>query len=48
MIDEAMSQLSGALFPMRLGPDDLLLENEDFYVGYTIGLALNTLLTQVK
>ena len=48
MIDEAMSQLSGALFPMRLGPDALLLENEDFYVGYTIGLALNTLLTQVK
>lgn len=48
MINVAIEQLSGALFPMRLGPDNLLLENEDFYVGYTIGLALNSLLTQVR
>lgn len=48
IIDTAIKQLSGALFPMRLGPDDLLQENEDFYVGYTIGLALSALLNQIK
>lgn len=47
-IDAAIKQLSGALFPMRLGPDDLLQENEDFYVGYTIGVALSVLLNQIK
>lgn len=47
-IDAAIKQLSGALFPMRLGPDDLLQENEDFYVGYTIGIALSVLLNQIK
>ncbi len=47
-IDQAVKQLTGALFPMRLGPDDLLQENEDFYVGYTIGLSLSALLTQIK
>lgn len=47
-IDQAVKQLTGALFPMRLGPDDLVQENEDFYVGYTIGLALSALLAQIK
>ncbi|ETD68946.1 serine O-acetyltransferase [Pelistega indica] len=47
-IDDAVKQLSGALFPMRLGPDDLVHENEDFYVGYTIGLALSALLAQIE
>ena len=48
IIAEAMHSLSGALFPMRLGPEDLVQENEDFYVGYTLGKALNLLLTQVR
>lgn len=40
-------QLCGALFPMRLGPIDLRSEVEDFYVGHTIGSALDALLHQV-
>src|SRR5690606_30578297 len=40
-------QLCGALFPMRLGPIDLREEVEDFYVGHTIGAALDALLHQV-
>lgn len=48
VIAEAMHSLNGALFPMRLGPEDLVQENEDFYVGYTLGKALNLLLTQVR
>ncbi|WP_051532242.1 serine O-acetyltransferase EpsC [Brackiella oedipodis] len=48
VLDEAMDLLRGALFPMRLGPDDLTVSHEDFYVGYTIGRALNMLLSQVR
>lgn len=48
IIAKAMHSLTGALFPMRLGPEDLVQENEDFYVGYTLGKALNLLLTQVR
>jgi len=42
------SDLRGALFPMRLGPSDLRLESEDFYVGHTLNNALNRLLGQVR
>ncbi|KQW46576.1 MULTISPECIES: serine O-acetyltransferase EpsC [unclassified Roseateles] len=35
--------LSGALFPMRLGPPTLRPEDEDFYVGHTLGAAMTTL-----
>lgn len=42
-----IKQLCGALFPMRLGPLDLREEGEDFYVGHTIGAALDALLHQV-
>lgn len=42
-----VKQLCGALFPMRLGPIDLREEVEDFYVGHTIGAALDALLHQV-
>lgn len=42
-----LRQLCGALFPMRLGPIDLRAEVEDFYVGHTIGAALDGLLHQV-
>jgi serine O-acetyltransferase len=40
-------QLRGALFPMRLGPIELREEAEDFYVGHTLGEALDALLQQV-
>ena len=43
-----IAQLSGALFPMRLGPVDLREESEDFYVGHTIGAALDALLHQAR
>jgi serine O-acetyltransferase len=38
--------LSGALFPMRLGPPTLQPQNEDFYVGHTLGAAMTTLRQQ--
>ncbi len=38
--------LSGALFPMRLGPPTLRPESEDFYVGHTLGAAMATLRQQ--
>jgi serine O-acetyltransferase len=41
-----VQDLSGALFPMRLGPPTLQPENEDFYVGHTLGTALATLRQQ--
>ncbi|CPJ78752.1 serine acetyltransferase [Bordetella pertussis] len=45
--EAGLRQLFGALFPMRLGPIDLREEVEDFYVGHTIGAALDALLHQV-
>ena len=44
---QIIKALCGALFPMRLGPIDLREEVEDFYVGHTIGAALDALLHQV-
>jgi len=41
-----VQSLSGALFPMRLGPPTLQPETEDFYVGHTLGSALATLRQQ--
>jgi len=46
-VRQILRQLCGALFPMRLGPIDLREEVEDFYVGHTIGEALDSLLHQV-
>jgi len=40
--------LSGALFPLRLGPPDLHQESEDYYVGHTLDTALNALFQQVR
>ncbi len=40
--------LAGALFPMRLGPQDLREESEDFFVGHTLDAVLNELLQQVR
>lgn len=45
---EIVKGLSGALFPMRLGPRDLTKESEDFFVGRTLDTALNGLLHQVR
>ncbi|MCY4745072.1 serine O-acetyltransferase [Pelomonas sp. UHG3] len=41
-----VQSLSGALFPMRLGPPTLHPEDEDFYVGHTLGTAMVTLRQQ--
>lgn len=43
-----LTNLRGALFPMRLGPQELRQESEDFYVGYTLDTALHALLEQVR
>jgi serine O-acetyltransferase len=40
--------LRGALFPLRLGPQDLRQDSEDFYVGHTLDTVLNSLLAQVR
>jgi serine O-acetyltransferase len=45
---EIMQGLRGVLFPMRLGPPNLRQENEDFYVGHTLGAVLHALHTQVR
>ncbi len=45
---EVVESLSGALFPMRLGPADLRQEGEDYYIGYTLDIALNALHEQVR
>lgn len=47
VLADIMLALQGALFPMRLGPDNLRPENEDFYVGFTLDSALNALKEQV-
>ena len=47
-LSSAIQALRGALFPMRLGPPDLRQENEDFYVGHTLDVALGALLTQAR
>ena len=43
-----LDDLSGVLFPMRLGPPDLRQESEDFYVGHTLDSALHSLLAQAR
>ncbi|HEU0230289.1 MAG TPA: serine O-acetyltransferase EpsC [Burkholderiaceae bacterium] len=43
-----VDQLKGALFPMRLGPENLRHDGENLYVGYTLNCALQSLFTQAK
>ncbi|MDM0013411.1 serine O-acetyltransferase [Variovorax sp. J22P168] len=43
-----VESLKGVLFPMRLGPPELRHDSEDFYVGYTLDAALQSLLTQAR
>ncbi|MES2262860.1 MAG: serine O-acetyltransferase EpsC [Pseudomonadota bacterium] len=45
---EILQQFCAALFPMRLGPADLRLESEDFFVGHTLDIALSGLHEQVR
>ncbi|SDJ38443.1 serine O-acetyltransferase [Pseudomonas delhiensis] len=47
-IEEIVERLASALFPMRLGPNDLREESEDFFVGRTLDSALNALLIQAR
>ena len=47
-LDEIMSGLRAALFPMRLGPPGLRQESEDYFIGHTLHTALQALSTQVK
>jgi len=47
VIQEVVTALCGALFPMRLGPPDLRHDTEDRYVGRTLDAALTALLPQV-
>lgn len=47
-IGQIIEAISGALFPMRLGPADLREESEDFYVGHTLDVALNALAGEVR
>ena len=45
---EIVDGLKGALFPMRLGPPDLLLQSEDYYVAHTLDTSLHQLLAQAQ
>jgi serine O-acetyltransferase len=47
-LQHIVRDLCGALFPMRLGPQELREETEDYYVGHTLDAALNELLRQVQ
>lgn len=48
VLQAIVTQLRGALFPMRLGPPDLRQESEDYYVGHTLDAALGALVAQVR
>lgn len=47
-LQQVIRELCGALFPMRLGPQELREETEDYYVGHTLDTALNELYRQVQ
>ena len=46
VVAQVVEALTGALFPMRLGPTDLRQESEDFYVARTLDAALHQLHAQ--
>jgi serine O-acetyltransferase len=46
IVASLVDSLTGALFPMRLGPTDLRQESEDFYVAHTLDAALHQLHVQ--
>lgn len=43
-----LDDLSGILFPMRLGPNGLLQQSEDYYIAYTLDRVLDQLHVQVS
>lgn len=45
---EIVEGLKGVLFPMRLGPPDLRVESEDFYVAHQLDTGLHALLAQAR
>lgn len=45
-VEAVVEGLKAALFPMRLGPQDLRQESEDFFVGHTLDAALQSLTRQ--
>ncbi len=48
VLGRVVEQIKGALFPMRLGPEDLRHDGENLYVGYTLNCALQSLFTQAQ
>lgn len=46
-IERLMIQLCGALFPIRLGPPEIRLDNEDSYVGGALRSALGSLIDEI-
>lgn len=42
-IKSIIENFKGILFPMRLGPENLRHDSEDYYVGYTLNTTLQTL-----
>ncbi|MEI9851896.1 MAG: serine O-acetyltransferase EpsC [Sphingomonas sp.] len=47
-LDKIMAALCGALFPLRLGPSSVRIENEDAFVAQTLDVALRRLQGQVR
>ena len=47
-LEKIMAALCGALFPLRLGPSFVRLENEDAYVAQTLETALSRIYGQVR
>ena len=47
-VREIVGKLCGVLFPMRLGPADLQVAGEDYYVGHTLDAVLCSLLDQAR
>ena len=46
-LSDILQGLRGVLFPLRLGPPELRLEAEDFYVGHTLETQLRALRQQI-
>lgn len=47
-MERIVEGLRGALYPMRLGPQDLRQEHENYFVGHTLDTVLYDLLHQVR
>lgn len=46
-MEKLMVQLCGALFPIRLGPPDIRIDNEDRHVGAALRSALGSLIDEI-